>query len=142
MTRVDFYILKENASGNRYTLACRIAEKAWRQGHRVLLHTTNSDETRHLDRLLWTFREQSFVPHGPIDEADAELTPILIEHGHETVDEHDVLVNLAAEPPPFLGQFERVAEIIDNDPEIRRQGRLRYRFYKDHGYPLDSHEIA
>ncbi len=142
MTRVDFYILKENAPGNRYTLACRIAEKAWRQGHRVLIHAGGIDEARHMDRLLWTFREQSFIPHGLLGQVDAGINPVLIGHGNESPQEHEVLINLAPEPPTFLGQFERIAELIDNDPQYRKQGRMRFRFYREHGYPLNTHEIA
>ena len=141
MTRVDFYILKENATGNRYTLACRIVEKACQQGHRVLVHTGNAEEAHHMDRLLWTFRQQSFIPHGLLGKVDAAINPVLIEHGMTSLEEHDVLINLAPRPPAFLGQFERVAELIDKDPENREQGRERYRFYQSHGYPLKAHQI-
>ncbi len=72
MTRVDFYILQPAAYGNRYTLACRLAEKAWRQQHRILISVTNDEELRHMDRLLWTWRAQSFIPHGIYGKSDAD----------------------------------------------------------------------
>ncbi|HFE48528.1 MAG TPA: DNA polymerase III subunit chi [Chromatiaceae bacterium] len=141
MTRVDFYVLAEAARGNRHALACHIIDKAWRQNRRVLVHAGSAEEGRHIDRLLWTFREQSFIPHGLLGKVDAEITPVLIEYGNDTVDEHDVLVNLGVEPAPYFSQFERVAELIDNDPQAREQGRARYRFYRDRGYPLNKHDI-
>ncbi len=142
MTQVQFYILAAGAPGNRYTLACRLAEKAWRQGHRVFIHARDEDEARHIDRLLWTLRDGSFVPHGRFPQADPELNPVLIGHQTDAGEEHDVLINLNAEVPAFFSRFERVLEMIDHDENNRRHGRERFRFYRHRGYPLESHEIA
>ncbi len=141
MTRISFYILPDGARSNRYTLACRLADKAYQQGHRVFVHTCSMDEARHMDRLLWTFRDGSFIPHGLHGKADPARTPVLVGHGEDAEDEHEVLINLGPEAPTFFSRFERVAEPIDQDTEVRKNGRLRYRFYKDRGYPLETHNI-
>ena len=141
MTRVDFYILQPGAAGNRYTLACRLAEKAVQQQRRVLISVTSDEELRHMDRLLWTWREQSFIPHGVLGMVDTALNPVLINTGPDPEDEHDVLINLRAEIPDYFSRFERVAECIDQDETQKAASRERYRFYRDHGYQLQSHEI-
>ncbi len=141
MTRVDFYILGERARDNRFSLACRITEKAWREGNRVYLHTANENECRHMDRLLWTYRDASFIPHGIVPGADAGLNPVLIGWQGEGGDEHQVLINLCPHVPDFFSRFERVIELIDNDPGVKQAGRQRYRFYKDRGYPLNDYRI-
>lgn len=141
MTRVDFYVLNEGVRQNRYQLACRITEKAWLSGHRVFIHTASAEEARHVDSLLWTFRDQSFVPHDLLGQADSELTPVIVGHGTECGDEHDVLINLAPEVPAFFSSFDRVIEPLDADPGARDAGRERYRFYNDRGYPLDTIKI-
>ena len=141
MTKVSFYILPDGARSNRYTLACRLADKAYQQGHRVFLHTGSDAEARHMDRLLWTYREGSFVPHGLHGKADAAQTPVLIGNGEDASEEHEVLINLHSEVPEFFSRYERVAEPVDQDAEIRTAGRNRYRFYKDRGYPLETHQI-
>ncbi len=141
MTQVDFYILGRQAKGDRYQLACRLTEKAWHQGHRVYLHTNSAGESQHLDRLLWTFRQGSFLPHGISTDADSELTPILIGDGDNSGNEHDVLINLATDVPDFFSRFSRVAELVDNDEQVKQESRQRFRFYRDRGYPLNTHEI-
>lgn len=141
MTRVDFYILQPQARGNRYTLACRLAEKAWQQQHRVLISVNSDEELRHMDRLLWTWREQSFIPHGILGSNDAGLNPILITTDQDPGDEHDVLINLRQEIPEYFSRFQRVAECVDQDEQQIAASRDRYRFYRDHGYPMDSHQI-
>jgi DNA polymerase-3 subunit chi len=141
MTRVDFYILQPAAAGNRYTLACRLAEKALEQQHRVLISVTNDEELRHMDRLLWTRREQSFVPHGILGTANPKLNPILISADADPADENDVLINLRPEIPDYFSRFKRVAECVDQDETQKAASRKRYKFYKDRGYPMNSHQI-
>ena len=61
--------------------------------------------------------------------------------GEDPGSENDVLINLASEVPMFFSRFDRVSEIVDADPQVRELGRQRYRFYRDRGYPLESHQI-
>lgn len=142
MTRVDFYILQELARDNQYTLACRLAEKAWQQGHRVLICAPNDESVRHMDRLLWTYRDQSFVPHGVLGKADQDLNPILISTPELAQDEHDVLINLCPQVPDYFSRFNRVAECVDKDEQQKSASRARYKFYRDRGYPLKTHQIT
>jgi len=141
MTQIDFYILAERASGNRYMLACRLAEKVYHQGRRVFINTQDGEEARHMDRLLWTFRQGSFVPHATQERANPATTPVIIGCSGEAGEEQDVLINLAPQVPNFFSRFERVAELIDREAEVKRTGRERFRFYRDRGYPLNSHDI-
>jgi len=141
VTRVDFYALKERSGGDRFLLSCRLVERIHAEGLRVFIHVPDQEQARHLDRLLWTFRQQSFLPHGLADEADRELTPILIGHGGDTGDENQVLINLGLDVPTFFGSFERLCEPVDQDPTVRDAGRKRYVYYRDRGYPLHHHDI-
>ena len=53
----------------------------------------------------------------------------------------DVLINLAADVPEFFSRYERVAEVVDANALRREQSRERYRFYRDRGYKLDTHQV-
>lgn len=145
MTRIDFYILEPEGAGKgnnaRQLFACRLAEKAFSQGHRVYIHTGSAAEAEQIDDLLWTFKQNSFIPHGRIDdEAGAdEDTPVHIGHGEDAGSHDDVLINLGTEVPLFFSRFQRVAELVD--PQGREPARQRYSFYRDRGYPLDTHNL-
>lgn len=141
MTRIDFYLLKEQSGGDRFLLACRLVERIHSERHRIYIQVPDVEQARHLDRLLWTFRQQSFLPHGLASGADRELTPILIGHGGDPGDENQVLINLGLEVPSFFGSFERLCEPLDQDAQVREAGRKRYAYYRDRGYPLHHHEI-
>lgn len=141
MTRVDFYILNDNATDARQRFVCRLAEKAWLQGNKVYIHTGDPALSSRIDEMLWTFSQGSFVPHGLDNDPAADEVDIHIGHGDEPRHHDEVLINLSSEVPLFFSRFQRVAEIIDGDENQRQQGRERFRFYRERGYPLESHNI-
>jgi DNA polymerase-3 subunit chi len=142
MTEIDFYVLKPQARGDRFGLACRLIEKAYTQQRRVFVYTGSTDESGRMDRLLWTFRDGSFIPHGLIRQVDSNLTPVLISHQDDPGDEHDVLLNLSNRMPPFFSRFSRLLETLDQTPALLSAGRERFRHYKQRGYPLRHHDIT
>lgn len=138
MTKVDFYIL---ATGSREHTACKLAEKAWSLGHRIYIHTASPAQARHMDELLWIFREGSFLPHEQYQAGREGDSPILVGSDEAPDTDSDVLINLTNEVPLFFSRFLRVAEVVGADDEARRTGRERFRFYRDRGYPLDNHQL-
>lgn len=142
MTRVDFYILEDN---RRDQFACRLAEKIYSQGKTVYIHTEGDEQSREIDQLLWTFRDSSFVPHhsdcAPGVNELHQSSPVEIGSGELSEKHNEVLINLAPEVPLIFSRFERVAEIIPEGETERTLGRERFRFYRDRGYPLQSHNI-
>lgn len=141
MTLVDFYILKENAAGDRFMLTCRLCEKAYQAGKRVCINTQTREEAEHLNDLLWQYNDQSFIPHD-LDSEHQTDTPVVITSQIKKTDEHQVLINLAHEVPTCFSQFERLLEPVDHDENCRTAGRVRYRYYKDSGYTINNHEIS
>ena len=136
MTQIDFYIVSNRP---RLQFICQLAEKVFGLGHRIFIHTGSEQDAHALDELMWVFRDRSFLPHC-LAGTDADAA-IQIGHGEAPVGEYQVLVNLAPEVPSFFSRFERVAEVVDQDQQTRAQGRERFRFYKDRGYPLETHTL-
>ena len=144
MTQVDFYILDSESDEARLRLACKIAEKATQLDHHVFVHSTSDDEAVKLDELLWTFSQGSFIPHrvvrAPLDAPLRE--PVLIGvNAPPGPGRWDVLINLGADVPEFFSRYERVAEVVDANAVRREQSRERYRFYRDRGYKLNTHQV-
>lgn len=146
MTRVDFYVLDDQADAARERFACRLAEKAFRLKHTVYLHAASAAAAQRLDALLWTFNEGSFIPHvlaaADLDPQLAAATPVQIGTGEEPAFDAAVLVNLDGTVPGFFSRFERVAEIVGGDADQRNLARARFKFYRDRGYALETHQIG
>ena len=141
MTRVDFYILPESGLDRVQRLACRLTEKAWQSGLTVFVNTASELEAQRADDLLWTYRQDSFVPHALYEQHSEERPPVVVGDGTEPTVPFDVLINLACDVPSFFEGFGRVIELVGGDPAGLRQGRKRYRLYRDQGCQLQSHNL-
>lgn len=139
MTRIDFYLLSSAAPAQRLDYACRLAHKAWGSGHRIYLHCADEAQAQALDEHLWAFRPEAFLPHGLHSESPHEA--VVIGHGDEPGEHHDLLINLSDQAPGFFSSFSRLAEIVVEHDPVRLPARERFRFYRERGYPLQTHNI-
>lgn len=88
-SEVRFYQLQ------RATLAealPRLVEKARAAGMRVVVQVTTAERRGEIDELLWTYDDESFLPH--VTDADADAA------------QADILVALAPQAPPPPGRAE------------------------------------
>ena len=139
MTRVDFYVVSAGSPSTRTEVAVRLAEKARSRGHKLYINAQSEIEADQLDDLLWSMRPASFLPHHIVREGFAG--DIVVGWGQEPVDHDDVLINLALAPPPFFSRFQRVAEVVNQDPSALEAMRDAWRFYRERGYPLQKHDL-
>jgi DNA polymerase III subunit chi len=139
MTSIDFYF---NA-GDRLGVACRLAGKALQRKQRVLIYAPQADVAQKIDRLLWTAQAVSFIPHCYAHDPLAAVTPVLIASDDAPAAAAcEVLLNLSPECPPFFERHERLLEIVPQDEEQVLSGRTRFKFYRDRGYAMRSHDLA
>ena len=129
MTRIDFHL--NVADHLLYT--CRLVRKAYSSGLKVVCYSTQPEVLQNLDKLLWTFSDEDFLPHVLTGHPGLADTPIVLTHTADDISHYDLLVNLDAQWPPFFARFERLVEIVGHDETNKTQARQRYRFYKERG---------
>ena len=139
MAQVDFYVLDKFDEHSRYTLACKLAEKAWRLENTIHIHTMSQADAERLDELLWTFRDGSFVPHELVSSGNP--APVSIGYDGNTIESRDLLINLCDEIPAFANTFPRIAELVTSEENCRQKSRKRYAIYRDQGHILEMHKI-
>jgi DNA polymerase III subunit chi len=143
MQRVDFYVLEGSDARERWRFACRIIDKAFEAERRVLVCLDNATDLAAFDELLWTFAQDSFVPHEPLNgESDWEETPVLLSCALAPKTPADVVVNLGTGVPAAVAHSASVIEIIDADATRRQAGRVRYKQYKEMGVEPTTHKIG
>lgn len=140
MTRVDFYILPDEVLTARQAFACRLIQKTSRMGHKVYIHCSDETSAREIDKLLWSFQKQSFIPHKLLNTKGADCA-IEIGYGDNPGDHHDVLLNLSLEVPSFFSRFNRIAEIVVQEPTVLDATRNSYKHYAHKNYPLHRHDM-
>ncbi len=131
MPELTFYILSTTEARQRSFFCCRLLEKIYRLGHHCYVLTDSDSQSNILNHLLWTFRQNSFIPHGLY--AGALPSPdhkILIGSVAAPTGWQKTVVNFSEKPVLDLTQTERLLEIVDNEPSRQQQGRVRYRHYQ------------
>jgi DNA polymerase-3 subunit chi len=138
MTEVLFYT---NASDKLRT-TCQLSSKALERNRRVMILTPENEVTDRLSQLLWTTPSTGFTPHCRAAERLAAVTPVIVDHVAEPVVHEDVLINLCEDTPSFFSRFHRLIEIVTEDEKDRTRARERYRFYRDRGYEIVTHDLG
>lgn len=145
MTEAIFYVLKTSQPRDRNTIACKIAEKAYKQGKQVFVLAESEQQTREIDNLLWSFRQGSFVPHLIADDnkqqADDQLPNTVLIGTNTIACQAAVLINLTRWLPDDPQVFERIVEIIDQDAQIKQAGRKHYKKYQSLNIEIKTHNL-
>lgn len=143
MPEASFYILPSQTLSERYLFACKLIEKAYRSGQFCYVYTDSDQQSQQLDNQLWTFRDNSFIPHQIYEENIPEYEQTILIGTKAAPEKWQKLIfNLSSKYPDNLTQTERVLEILDNDEELKLAGRHRYRQYKQDGFKMTSHDMS
>lgn len=125
MGEVWFYHL-ERASLNE-TLPS-LLEKTLQKGWRALVRVGSQERLDSLDGLLWTYLDESFLPHGRFDSEDAERQPILLTLDADNANSAQILFLTDPSAAFDVEQFERVALVFDgNDQDSVAAARERWK---------------
>ena len=138
LTQIDFYFHVEN----KLQTACALCAKAFSRGLRVHAFCSDNEMSQKFSRMLWTAPAISFIPHCTPDDRLAAVTPVIVDHDGGDLPHDQVLLNLRAEWPPFFSRFQRLIEIVSLDEEDRRLARERFKFYRERGYEIRSHDMS
>ena len=138
MTQIDFYTHVED----KLRTACRLAAKAYSADLRVMVSCTDADIAGRFDRMLWTTPAIGFIPHCMASDRLAPETPIVIDYLGTEPAHNQVLLNLKTEWPPLFSRFQRLIEIVSTEDEDRRLARERFKFYRDRGYEIRTHDLS
>ncbi|HEU5274551.1 MAG TPA: DNA polymerase III subunit chi [Xanthobacteraceae bacterium] len=135
MTEVLFYHLQGQPLERVLpTLIERSLERGWR----VVVQSSSEERVEALDAQLWTYRDDSFLPHGTHREATAAEQPVLL-----TVDDHNpnaaavrFLID-GAPVPPDAPSYERIVLMFDGtDDDAVADARTRWTAAKAAGFAV------
>lgn len=136
--QIDFFILDTAAQAESMRLICSMVEKAYLDEQYVYIHVDNLQQAQYIDKLLWTFSDESFVPHQQVTGTESASDKITIGYTQAPALPSQVLINLSTDVPAFYAQFQRVVEIVFNNPTMQQLARTRYKHYRDHGHDINT----
>ena len=128
MSRVDFYHLQNKRLED---VLPKLLEKVYAINKRAIVRIGNSERIEFLNSLLWTYDEQSFLPHGSKKDGAAEMQPIWLTSENDNPNGADFLflTDGAEADIEEVQQYERVFNIFDgNSTESVEKARI---FWKE-----------
>ena len=125
MTEILFYHLQHHPLER---VLPTLIEKSLDRGWRVVVQAASEERVEALDAHLWTFRDDSFLPHGTWREAEAPQQPVLLTVHDDNPNGAAVRFLLDGAPVPAdAGDYERIVLLIDgNDPDAVAAARERW----------------
>src|SRR6201998_945154 len=93
-----------------------LLEKSLERGWRVGVQATSQERADALDTHLWTYRDDSFLPHATWRAGDAEDQPVVlaIEEGNPNRANVRFLIDNAP-PPSDAHSYERMVLLFNGD---------------------------
>jgi DNA polymerase-3 subunit chi len=133
MTELLFYHLQ----GRRLEGALPpLLEKSLERGWRVVVQAGSEERIEALDALLWTYSDDSFLPHGTARDHDVGEQPILLTLGEDNPNHAHVRFLLdGVEVPPDAGSYQRIVVLFDgDDPDAVAAARARWADARAQGF--------
>jgi DNA polymerase-3 subunit chi len=96
-----------------------LLEKTLQRGWKAVVRAREPDRLQQLDGWLWTYRDDSFLPHAPDDEAGAARQPILLTTGFENANGADALFLVDGAEPGELAGYARCVVLFDGADEAQ-----------------------
>ncbi|MCX8503597.1 MAG: DNA polymerase III subunit chi [Alphaproteobacteria bacterium] len=115
-----------------------LLEKTLERGWRAVIRAKTAEKVQLLDEALWTYAEESFLPHAVVSEPFAEVEPIVITASMEEPNRPDILFLVeGAEFPEAVTSYQRVVLLFDgNDDAALADARKAWKEVRARG--LDS----
>jgi len=114
-----------------------LLERTLQRGWKALVRTGQPERIEHLDGWLWSWRDDSFLPHGTADEPMAERQPVLLTTALENPNAAQALFLIDGAEPGDLSPHERCILIFDGrDDAALKMARGRWKTFKDQGLPV------
>src|SRR5262245_16226506 len=113
-------------------------EKSLARGWRVVVQAASAERVEALDAQLWTYADDSFLPHGPDGDAQAREQPILLTAGGGNGNGANVRFLIdGAEVPADAASYHRIVLIFDGeDDDAVAAARVRWSEAKAAGFDV------
>jgi DNA polymerase-3 subunit chi len=139
MTETLFYHLERRSLD---AILPGLIERTLERGWRAVIKTESAERADALDNLLWTYDDQTFLPHAQSGDGNPKRQPVLITVEDGNPNEAQVLFLVGgAEPPQWtredVGALTRIVLLFDGrDADALGRARAAWKSAKDAGHDV------
>jgi len=129
MTEILFYHLETQPLERVLPV---LVEKSLERGWRVVVETASRARAEAIDALLWTFRDDSFLPHGIAGDATDPDQPVLIATDEGNANAANVRFFVDRAVPQSGEGYTRIVYMFSgHDPDAVTEARTAWRALRD-----------
>lgn len=110
MTEVFFYHLQHQPLER---VLPSLLEKAFERGWRVVVQAGSQERVEALDTHLWTYRDDSFLPHGTARQGNTAHQPIFLTSGTDNPNAATVRFLVEGADLDTFAGYDRIVYIFD-----------------------------
>jgi DNA polymerase III subunit chi len=131
MTEVLFYHLEHQPLER---VLPSLVERTLERGWRAVVQAGSEERVEALDTLLWTYREDSFLPHGTRRDGNTAAQPIYLTSGEDNPNGAGVRFLVDGAETGELSSYDRVVYLFDGrDAAAVAKAREHWKSAKDAG---------
>jgi len=125
---------------NKLRIVCDLIEKEFLNGKKIIVNTVDEDEGNSLDRLLWTWKQSSFIPHSFIPQLTASADdPVIITTNLNIDLKYDTLILLNPTSFDIFDWFSTVIDFAEKYNQTKLVAdRERYKEYRDKKFNIET----
>ena len=114
-----------------------LVEKTLGRGWRALLRFSTLERLETIDSSLWTYRDESFLPHGSARDGHADRQPVFLTLDDANPNGAAVLFLLEAAEEREPERYSRVIRLFDGaDEEAKALARTEWKRAKATGFKV------
>lgn len=114
----------------------RLLERTLSRGWRAVVEVADPARCDMLDRHLWTYRDDSFLPHGIADQNAADH-PIVLVTGPANPNSANVRFLADGAAPADVAAYQRVVMLFSaDDPDAVAEARRHWKPLKEAGHDV------
>jgi DNA polymerase-3 subunit chi len=134
MVQVAFYQLRNSPLERALP---KLLEKVVSSGARAVLLGGSEERIDALNAALWTYDQDTFLPHGSARDGNVERQPIYLTSAFENPNDASILVLIDGQNPAEIGAFERCFDMFDGtDATSLEAARARWKAHKAAGHEV------
>jgi DNA polymerase III subunit chi len=131
VTEIWFYHLTESRLEDALP---PLLEKTLERGWRAVVELGSDERVNALNEHLWTWRDDSFLPHGVAGDGNEAMQPILLTAGADNPNAANVRFHADGCLPKEAGTYERAIVLFDgHDNEQLQAARGAWKALKAQG---------
>ena len=140
-TNVLFHHFESIERKDFLVYVCKLIEKGYKQNiNPIFIKTNTQKQAEELDKILWTFRQESYVPHALVDK-DNNTQPVKIGWVDNEIEDAEAIINLSDGMPDTSNHLKKIHEIIENIDEKKEKARERWKKYKSIGFNIKAYKV-